>query len=233
MKTLLTLLLITHITAGSTALLVGLLPMFARKGGRLHNRAGLVYVYCMFTVAITALLLCGLQPFRLGLLFLTGIAVFSFYLCFTGWRATKNKQGIPTTSDKLLTYGTLLVGAAMVCFGTYLLARRGFSFMPVVFSFFGLLTTRFAWQDYRKQQLPTLKMSWYFQHFTRMGGSYIATFTAAVVTNVPRLLPDNAPEWTATVIWIAPSVLGSVLIARTVRYYKRKFAPKSAGVIIS
>ena len=233
MKTLLTLLLITHIAAGFIALLVGLLPMFARKGSRLHNRAGLVYVYCMITVAITALLLCGLQPFKMGRLFLTGIAIFSFYLCFTGWRATKNKQGIQTQFDKMLTYSTLLVGAAMVCFGTYLLSQRGFSFMPIVFSFFGFLTARFAWQDNRQQQQPTLKMSWYFQHFTRMGGSYIATFTAAAVTNVPRLLPANAPEWTATVIWITPSILGSVLIARTVRYYKQKVAPKSAGVVIS
>ena len=233
MKTLLALLLITHVTAGFIALLVGLLPMFARKGSRLHNRAGLVYVCCMITVAITALLLCGLQPVKMGRLFLTGIAIFSFYLCFTGWRATKNKQGIQTQFDKTLTYSTLLVGVTMVCFGTYLLTQRGFSFMPIVFCFFGFLTGRFAWQDYRQQQLPTLKMSWYFQHFTRMGGSYIATFTAAVVTNASRIVPANAPEWTATLIWIAPSVLGSVLIARTVIYYKRKFAPKSVGVVIS
>ena len=224
MKTLLTLLLTTHIAAGSTALLVGLVPMFAQKGGRLHNRAGLVYVYCMITVAITALLLCGLQPFRLFLLFLTGIAVFSFYLCFTGWRATKNKQGIPTPLDKMLTYSTLLVGVAMICFGTYLVTRRGFSFMPIVFSFFGLLTARFAWQDYRKQQQPTLKMGWFFQHFTRMGGSYVATFTAALVTNLHRVLPANAPDWAGTVVWIAPSLVGGLLIARTVRYYKQKFA---------
>ena len=233
MRTLLTLLLISHIATGFIALLVGLIPMFSKKGSRLHNRAGLVYVYCMIAVAFTALLLCGLQSFKMMRLFLTGIAVFSFYLCFTGWRATKNKKGEQTSLDKTLTYGTLLVGAAMVCFGMYLLAQRGFSFMPIVFSFFGALTGVFAWQDYRKQQRPTLKMSWYFQHFTRMGGSYIATFTAAVVTNVPRFLPANAPEWTATLIWIAPSLLGGMLIGRTVRYYKRKFAPKSPGMAVS
>jgi hypothetical protein len=75
-------------------------------------------------------------------------------------------------------------------------------------------------------------MRWYFKHFTRMGGSYIATFTAAAVTNVPRLLPANAPEWTATLIWIVPSLFGGMLIGRTVRYYKQKFAAKSAGVAV-
>ncbi|MEZ0486831.1 DUF2306 domain-containing protein [Fibrella aquatica] len=233
MKTLLTLLLVTHIATGFTALVVGLIPMLAQKGSRLHNRAGLVYVYCMITVAVTALLLCGLQPFKMMRLFLTGIAVFSFYLCFTGWRAIKNKKGQQATLDIALTYATLVVGAAMIVVGTYLLTQRGFSFMPIVFTFFGALTGRFAWQDYRQQSQPTLKMGCYFQHFTRMGGSYIATFTAAAVTNVPRLLPTNAPEWAGTLIWLAPSILGGMLIGRTVRYYKQKFASKSAGMAVS
>ncbi|MBO0948776.1 DUF2306 domain-containing protein [Fibrella forsythiae] len=233
MKTLLTLLLITHIATGFTALMVGLIPMFSQKGSRLHNRAGLVYVYCMITVAITALLLCGLQPFKMMRLFLTGIAVFSFYLCFTGWRATKQKKGQAAPLDIALTYGTLVIGAAMVLFGTYLLVLNGLSFMPIVFTFFGVLTGQFAWKDYQKRKQPTLKMDWYFQHFIRMGGSYIATFTAAAVTNVPRLLPANAPEWTHTLVWIAPSIVGGMLIGRTVRYYKQKFASKSAGMAVS
>ena len=181
MKTLLTVLLITHIVTGSVALLVGLIPMLGPKGGKVHNRAGLVYVYCMITVAATALLLCGLQPFKMMRLFLTGIAVFSFYLCFTGWRATKNRQGQLTPFDRGLTLITLAVGAAMIGFGTYLMLTYGASFMPIVFTFFGVLTSRFAWEDYRKSQQPALKMAWYFQHFTRMGGSYSATFTAAAV----------------------------------------------------
>ncbi|RYF69935.1 MAG: DUF2306 domain-containing protein, partial [Cytophagaceae bacterium] len=62
---------------------------------------------------------------------------------------------------------------------------------------------------------------------------YIATFTAAAVTNVPRLLPANSPEWADTLIWVAPSLLGGMLINRTVRYYKQKFASKSAGMAVS
>ncbi len=93
MKTLLVTLLITHIATGIAALLIGLIPMFSKKGSRLHNRAGLIYVYCMITVAVTALLLCILKPFNMMRLFLTGIAVLSFYLSMTGWRATEQKNG--------------------------------------------------------------------------------------------------------------------------------------------
>ncbi|SOD96172.1 DUF2306 domain-containing protein [Spirosoma fluviale] len=224
MKTVILSLLILHIATGITALLVGLIPMIAQKGGRLHNRAGLIYVYCMIAVAVSALLLCVLQPFKMMRLFLTGIAVFSFYLSMTGWRATKQKKSGPTTGDKGLTFVTLLVSLAMIGFGVYLLILNGASFFPILFTFFGLLTMTFAGRDVQSMTRPTEKMHWFFQHFTRMGGSYIATFTAALVTNVSRLLPANAPEWMATASWIAPSLVGGMLIGFTVRYYKLKFS---------
>ncbi|MVM40204.1 DUF2306 domain-containing protein [Spirosoma sp. HMF3257] len=230
MKTLITTLLIIHIATGFTALLVGLIPMFSKKGSRLHNRAGLVYVYCMITVALTALLLCGLQPFKMMRLFLTGIAVFSFYLSMTGWRATKQKKTGPTAFDKGLTFVTLLVSVGMIGFGVYLLALNGASFFPILFSFFGVLTLTFAGRDIQFMIQPTEKMHWFFQHFTRMGGSYIATFTAALVTNLARILPANAPDWAATLGWIAPSILGGMLIGRTVAYYKKKFSATKTPV---
>lgn len=223
MKTLIIALLIIHIITGVTALLVGLIPMFSKKGSRLHNRAGLVYVYCMITVAISALLLCGLQPFKMMRLFLTGIAVFSFYLSVTGWRATKQKKTGPTASDRMLTHFTLLVSVVMIGFGIYLMSQPGNVFFPTLFTFFGVLTGVFAGRDYRLIGQPAEKMHWFFQHVTRMGGSYIATFTAALVTNTERILPANAPDWAATIGWIAPSLIGGLLIGRTVRYYKRKF----------
>jgi uncharacterized membrane protein len=224
MQTIIISLLIIHIATGCIALLVGLIPMFSKKGSRLHNRAGLVYVYCMITVAVSALLLCALQPFKMMRLFLTGIAIFSFYLSMTGWRATKHKTSGPTQADKLLTYLTMLVSVLMIGFGGYLTIQSGASFFSVVFSFFGLLTFIFAQKDFRMINRPVEKMHWFFQHFTRMGGSYIATFTAALVTNMGRIIPANAPEWMATIGWIAPSLIGGMLIARTVRYYKQKYS---------
>lgn len=223
MKTLIVALLILHVATGITALLVGLIPMFSKKGSRLHNRAGLIYVYCMITVAISALLLCGLQPFKMMRLFLTGIAIFSFYLSMTGWRATKQKKTGPMVGDRMLTYLTLLVSVAMIGFGIYLMNQPGNVFFPTLFTFFGVLTGVFARRDYQLIGRPTEKMHWFFQHVTRMGGSYIATFTAALVTNTGRIVPANAPDWVATIGWIAPSIIGGLLIGRTVRYYKRKF----------
>ncbi|GAB3987628.1 hypothetical protein GCM10028807_08380 [Spirosoma daeguense] len=230
MKTLIISLLILHIATGSIALLVGLIPMFSKKGSRLHNRTGLVYVYCMITVAVTALLLCIIQPLTMMRLFLTGIAVFSFYLSMTGWRATKQKKGEITSGDKLLIYVTAVVSVMMVSFGVYLMTKSVNIFFPILFTFFGILTGVFAMQDIRQLGRPTEKMHWFFQHFTRMGGSYIATFTAALVVNIGRILPANAPDWTGTIGWIAPSIVGGMLIGRTVRYYKQKFGQSKASI---
>jgi uncharacterized membrane protein len=222
MNTIVTSLLITHIATGCLALLVGLIPMFSQKGDQLHKRAGMVFVYCMIIVAITALLLCVLQPFKMMRLFLTGIAVFSFYLTMTGWRATRQKTTGPTAADRGLAYATLVVSAAMIGFGIYLLVVNGASFFPILFTFFGVLTGVFARKDAASFSKPVEKLHWFFQHITRMGGAYIATFTAALVTNMGRLVPANAPEWILTVGWIAPSIVGGMLIARTTWYYAVK-----------
>ena len=230
MKTLLTSLLIIHVATGCIALLIGVVPMFAQKGGQLHKRTGLLFTYCMITVAVTALLLCVLQPFKLMRLFLTGIAVFSFYLTMTGWRATKQKNGQITAFDRILTYTTLVVSLTMIGYGLYLLVMNGASFFPIVFSFFGIFTLVFAQQDARRFGQPTDKMHWFFQHFTRMGGAYIATFTAAIVTNIGRIAPAGSPDWIATALWIAPSLIGGLLIGRTVRYYIIKFKHSKPAV---
>lgn len=222
MKTLILTLLIIHVSAGSTALIVGLFPMFSRKGSQLHNRTGLVYVYCMIIVAVTALLLCGLQPFRMMRLFLTGIAIFSFYLCITGWRATRQKKSGPARVDKWLTYGTLVVSVAMLGFGAYLLTS-GPSVFAILFTVFGFLTFKNAWYDHKSFGTKPEKMHWFYHHITRMGGSYIATFTAFLVNNMYRMLPSTAPSWIESVGWIAPAIIGGMLIGRTIRYYRGKF----------
>lgn len=206
-----------HITAGTIALLAGLIPMLGRKGGSRHVRAGRLYVYCMITVAVTAVLLCLFQPITLGRLFLTGVAVLSFYLSFSGWRAARRHSAVLPAPDLLLGAVSALVGLVMVVAGIWLQA--------VLFAFFGGLICLFAGLDVWRGLRPMVATPapWLFLHFTRMGGSYISATTAFIVVNLGRWLPATAPSWVGLVGWLAPTLLGSVLIACTVRYYKRKF----------
>ncbi|WP_288429336.1 DUF2306 domain-containing protein [uncultured Spirosoma sp.] len=222
MHTLIIAITIIHVLAGTVALLVGLVAMFSKKGAKVHNRSGLIYVWAMIVVAVTALPMCVLQSFNLFRLFLTGIAVLSFYLCMTGWRATKQKKSGPTQADRLLTYGTLVVSVGMMGFGAYLLTD-GVSVFAVLFPFFGFLTFRNAWRDAKSFGHAPEKMHWFYHHIARMGASYIATFTAFLVNNMYRMMPAGTPEWVGTIGWIAPTLVGGLLIARTIRHYKQKF----------
>src|ERR1700691_626458 len=49
-----------HVGSGGLALILFWIPAIARKGGRLHIRAGWFYVACMSVVVVTALAMSGL-----------------------------------------------------------------------------------------------------------------------------------------------------------------------------
>ena len=83
METTANLILYAHIAAGFVALAVGPFAMFSAKGGALHRRAGVVYVWAMVAVVVSAAFLAIYRPD----MFLLGIAVLSFYLTFAGYRA--------------------------------------------------------------------------------------------------------------------------------------------------
>ena len=209
---------LSHIGAGAVALFAGLVPMLGRKGGLWHRRAGRVYVGAMIVVAVTALVLTALLPLTSGRLFLTGIAVFSFYLSFSGWRAARRRTYALAGLDQGLVVFTLLSGLAMLGAGLY--------WRAVLFGFFGALMLIFAGFDARAMLRPAAPDArptpWIFRHIPRMGGSYIATFTAFLVVNLSRWLPESAPGWLNLVGWIAPSILGSLLIRRAIRGYKAR-----------
>ena len=212
-----------HIAAGATALLSGLVPMLGRKGGLWHVRAGRVYTACMVIVALTAVSLCLLQPVTLGRLFLTGIAVLSFYLSFTGWRAARRRSAILPLPDRLLAFVVLLTGLLMI--GT------GIRLGAVLFTFFGGLLCLFAGLDTWRSLRPRTGVEpWLIRHFTRLGGSYISAATALIVVNIGRWLPAEAPAWTSLVVWLAPTFIGSLLIVHTVRRYRTR-RPTAGSVV--
>ncbi|GAA3995325.1 hypothetical protein GCM10022408_02200 [Hymenobacter fastidiosus] len=216
------LLLGLHIAAGTAALLIGLVPMLSRTGGGAHVRAGRLYTVCMVAVAATAGGLCVLQPLTLGRLFLTGIALLSFYLSFSGWRAARRRSVQLPTSDIVLAGIAVAVGLGMVAAGVWLGA--------VLFAFFGALICVFAgldtWHGVRRAGPATGPAAWVLRHVTRMGGSYISAATAFIVVNLGRWLPAGAPSWAGLAGWLAPTFIGSFVILRAVRRYRARLQPR-------
>ena len=208
METTANFILYAHIAAGFTALAVGPFAMFSAKGGWLHRRAGIVYVWAMVAVVVSAVFLAVYRPN----LFLLGIAVLSFYLTFVGYRALFHKRlhkGIGVTwLDWTVSGVTLLFGLGLVIYGII----KGFSLLPIVF---GVLTAVLVSREFRKYAGHVEKGEWFFTHIIGMLAAYIATFTAFAVTNV-----DFLPE---TLVWLAPTVIGSTGISLTARHYRQKF----------
>lgn len=217
MHSLTTAFLIVHILSGFTALVTGGLASFTRKGGKAHRLSGRWYFWAMTGVFITAIVISILK----SLPFLFMIGFFSYYFVVRGYRQLFLK-GLGRTQtaapiDWFITAVALLFGIGLVTWAV-MQKTAGNSFWPVPFVF-GTVSGSFAVADirlYRKG--PAYKQHWLASHIVSMGAGYIATWTAFVVTNIKFMPP--------VLVWLAPSVIGSVLISMSVRRYVKAKTPR-------
>jgi len=208
------LILALHVFAGFTALLVGLVPMFTAKGSSRHVQSGKVYFWAMFGVFLTSSAMFFFKPDRLLFLFLIGI--FSFYLTFTGSRAVRYKkrgsQVAPldwAVAGVVSVAGLVMLGMGVWCF------YKGSTGGGILYSVFGgicasnAIRDLFSFHRFQNNIGTHDPNAWLYQHISRMGGSYIATFTAFCVVN-NFFLPN-------LVVWLAPAIIGGYLISRNIR----------------
>lgn len=230
MATLHTVNLIIHIVSGFTSLTVGLIPMFAQKGGRLHRISGQVFFWAMFGVFVTATVSWMQQPGKPFFQFLLLIGFFSFHLALTGVRTLRMKltKARPAQLDWFVAGIAMLGGTIAVLFGLWQLFTgfntgqvSMFSFLYLLFGGFFLRNGQMDWWVY-SGRVSTEKMHWFYNHIVRMIGAYIASFTAFCVVNSDRIpLPDF-------LVWTLPGAVGGFFIGRTVRMYRQKFAKGKA-----
>ena len=200
-----------HIFFGMLALFVAPAAMITHKGGLWHRRWGKVYFWAMAIVSLSAVLLSVLRP----QLFLPMVAVFSFYLAFTGYRVLyrKSPKHSASTLDWVGAGLMLLGGAGLICYGAFLVRTSSFGTVAITFGSIGLLL---AIMDARSFRRPSSdKRAWWFTHMRRMMAAYIATVTAFSAVNFQFLPP--------VVRWLWPSVVGTLGIFAWVRYYRKKF----------
>lgn len=210
--TVFTCLLILHVAAGFTALFLGVLAMLSVKGGVWHRRSGLVFLGGMTGVFVSAVPMSILHHSP----FLLTIAFFSFFLAFTGYRRTKIKvPSMASWADKTVMAMEGLVGLGMIGTGIWYW-QQGNSEPLVILSVFGASCVALSVEDWRYFNAPATAdpKLWLYQHVSRMGGAYIAAFTAFVVVNIGEGVP-----W--YIGWLGPSVVGSVLITWTIKKLKK------------
>ena len=212
-------LLIAHVSAGFTRLGLFFIPMFARKGSKLHNRVGRWYTYGMWAVVITAILLCGIrfaQGEQVMALFLGFLALLTSRPLYFGVAILKNKREV---SDRLLLVDNLLSGALTV-FSPVLL---GFGFgafgleghpLLIVFGALGMLITLPDLVQ-KLRGIKSKEYNWLEEHFSGMLTTAIAAFTAFFAFGGRKIFGDISGNL-EVVIWIAPTLIGVAII----RFYK-------------
>jgi len=203
----------THIIAGFMAFFVAPVALITQKGGLAHRRWGKVYFWAMTVGTITALIVAAYRPN----IFLLLIALFSFYLSFTGYRVLSRKrpdQGQRATMlDWSVTLLTLLASMIMLGLGFYNPSRNAMRLEPL-FAVFGFLGTTGAASDIKKfVRPPQEKYAWWFDHMSGMVASYIAAVSAFSVVNFNFLPP--------LVRWLWPTAIGVPLLTIWIRSYQK------------
>ena len=232
-----------HVAAGGIALMLFWIPAIARKGGKTHVRAGLVYVACMSVVVLTAFAMSGLaftfpldvrqtaQPVSPTELadFLREQRVFASFLAYlagvtlaSGWQGVwaaetkREPRAMRTPFSLALNIAVVLAGLAVFTLGINYRSGPLIGLSPIG-PLIGTANLIYLLRG------PQTRMHWWYQHLASMIGTGIAGYTAFLVFGAVRLLPSVAQSQLYTLFWVLPSLVGVPIIFMAVTHYRRKF----------
>ena len=207
-----------HVSAGILSFVLAPIALVTAKGGKQHKRWGMVYFWSMGVVAATALPMALYRP----VLFLALVAVFSFYLTFSGYRVLKLKDLARGGSAQPIDWIAACLGFAVcACLATLgWLRPAAVQHLGIEAIVLGLVGMRATGMDlYSFVHKPTEKMFWWYSHLSKFIGSYIAAWTAFSTATLSHVFVHAG-----IILWLWPISLGFPAVLLTIAYYKRKFA---------
>ena len=205
-------LLYIHIFSGFLSLSIAYLLLFIKKGNKLQKKLGMIYVYGMTTIFLTALPMSLLGEINE---FLFVVAIFSFYLAFSGFRQGRSREGAKDKIDKALSYFILF--AALGLFFLAITLFQSQDSMWITATLFGTISLVFGIRDQIRFR-STEKPNYYDRttlHLILMLSATIATTTAFWVT-----VDFFTEDW---LNWVSPNfVLVPVIIYFSKREKQKK-----------
>lgn len=205
-------LLYLHILAGFISLGVAYILLFIKKGNKRHKKLGLIYVYGMSTIFVTAIPLSLLGEFNP---FLFVVAIFSFYLAFSGYRQGRDRNGAREQIDKVL--GVFITATSILFYSMAVSLYFIEDSMWVTSVVFGSIALGMGINDFRRMKIVE-RPDFYDRtnlHLNLMLAGTIATTTAFIVTLNPFSI-----DW---LNWVAPTIVGTPII---IYFSKRELAKK-------
>jgi uncharacterized membrane protein len=214
---------VVHIAVSALALVIVLVPLIAKKGGRVHRRVGTVFAIAMAISTVTAVPLIIARiaiNLRFGL-FLAQISLLSAGSLVFGLRALQTKTRVPGRrwlAERIAAAGWLVISIGFLAFAAW---NR-----DAVFATFGLLGLLEARQWGRYFANPHREpFGWFLRHMSGMCVLGLVSLTAFTVTNARLLGVPIEWRWLA---WIAPGVLGGIGLSFWQRKYRRRFVGGAA-----
>lgn len=240
------LLIIVHVAAGMASLVLFWLPVAVVKGSKFHVRSGHWYARTMYAVAFSSLILSALilidpvgikhagenltqeqafniaQQRRGGALFLFSIGM----LVVANIRHGLLTLGEDLSRVRTRAAGHSLLNAALASLAL-LLAYVSYSQSSILYLVFALLCGSTAYTNLRYAWRESVTRGDRIQsHLASMIGAGIASHTAFMVFGASRVLGEFLSGYWQLVPWVAPGVIGIIIINRLSRRYVRK--PKTA-----
>ena len=243
----------SHIFVGLVGLVAFWIPVFARKGGRLHIFFGRVFEYSAYYAAISAFVVIGdylLTPHHFAFMNrpdesaeeLKRIEFAQFFLsilAFLGWvllaQVRTGVRVVRTRHESAETYRNLeakwwlysmpMFAIVMICFCAYRLANGGSSVHWI-----GIVVPAITLFDFPKERRfylnpHELKMSWWYKHMDCMLGCGIAFHTAGFLF-MTRWVQNN---WGLEIpgVWqLVPWVLPTIVGAPAAHFWIKKYRRK-------
>ena len=205
-------LLYLHILAGFISLGIAYVLLFIKKGNKRHKKLGMIYVYGMTTIFVTAIPLSLLGEFNP---FLFVIAIFSFYLAFSGYRQGRDRNGAREQIDKAL--GIFITATSILFYSMAVSLYLIEDSMWITSVIFGSIALVFSINDFRRMKIVE-RPDFYDKtnlHLNLMLAGTIATTTAFIVT--------IEPFSTLWLNWVAPTIVGTPII---IYFSNRELAKK-------
>ena len=205
-------LLYLHILAGFISLAIAYILLFIKKGNKRHKKLGMIYVYGMTTIFLTAIPLSLLGEFNP---FLFVIAIFSFYLAFSGYRQGRDRNGAREQIDKVL--GVFITATSILFYSMAVSLYLIEDSMWITSVVFGSIALGMGINDFRRMKIDE-RPDFYDRtnlHLNLMLAGTIATTTAFIVTLNPFSI-----DW---LNWVAPTIVGTPII---IYFSSRELAKK-------
>lgn len=203
-----------HIVSGAVVGLSGLLQILLPKGGNRHRLLGHAYFMGWMLVVPTGAALGSWVIALFGML--------GWYTAYIGYRIGMRRALSLAVGDRVIVALATLAGMGTLGTGIYFLVGTPSQGLGVLATFFGSIFTVITLRDLRTYVLRKVEpdpnrmpWAWVNGHYVRMYISYIAAMTA--FSAIQGLLPVELLNW------IAPSVIGTLLIIVSGRYFQKKW----------